>query len=677
MKNRDRYFNNLPKIDSNSVLETNSLDALNSFLPKQQFCLRDERIQDYGVDATIEILENGLGTNFRAQIQLKGTRTIKPNKDGSYSLQVETNNLNYLLNNPISIYILYIEPKSEFRFIWARDEFKKLSTDNPNWIRQEKVSLRFDKILNEESLITIRNRIIKTSSLNRDLSEILILSTKSNLFVEINTSSLEITDKKEILSLISYYGINFVNEGFGNEISEKINLLDRQDRQTPSVQKVVAYLNYYFGHYKTAKDVISLLLVSEKGILDEDRQILDWVDINCDYRLGKINSSELADKLLDLSKNDDTEAFSAFRFNFLHQTLFSQSNSNKQDEKLIELKNEIEKLPKNKLYEENNLLYRYYISEAELGIAVKKLMEEMFKITVRKMSSLYDNQKKLKIDVRKLLKGFGDRLEKWENQINEIYKKTQNLTLKADILVQKVVSVIGSISVLRLHARANGEKIQNIDNEVFENCKSHLEKSISIYTSFNLIERRLRSESYLAEIINLKGEIEEAENIWSKVTQKSEKMSYAGIKHNSENPLSKTIERIVYEAENKDSDEEFANFSDEDVEAYSQDILETFDLPLDRYQNLKNDTISIRGICKEKFSWCEHIELHQDLTHTKRKETHYLKPPIYSCYCLKFNINSVVHNTDYKLVISAFKVNYCKNCSMRKPKKSAQPGRFD
>ncbi|HEX8567668.1 MAG TPA: DUF4365 domain-containing protein [Pyrinomonadaceae bacterium] len=302
MNKRGSYLQNLPKVDENSEIQTNSLDALNSFLPKNRFCLRDERIEDYGVDASLEILENGTATNFRSQIQLKGTRSIEPNKDGSYSLQVDTSNLNYLLNNPISIYILYIEPQNEFRFVWARNEFQRLEEENSDWIKQKTITLRFNNVLDSAKLDEIREQIVKQSLFSRELNETLALAQAPNVLVEINSNTLEITDKKEILNLINSFGINLVNEGYRKEILHKINLLDAEDKEKSSVLTVRAYAEYYSGRYHTAKETITFLTISSQELSEKDQQIVDWLESSCDYRLGNINSKEHTEKLKEIAK---------------------------------------------------------------------------------------------------------------------------------------------------------------------------------------------------------------------------------------------------------------------------------------------------------------------------------------------------------------------------------------
>jgi hypothetical protein len=93
------YLKNLPKSDDNEELQQLSLKALKSVLPIDKFLLRDERVDDKGVDASLEVKHELSFTNFRSQVQLKSTSLSKLNKDGSVSYSISTSNLNYLLNN--------------------------------------------------------------------------------------------------------------------------------------------------------------------------------------------------------------------------------------------------------------------------------------------------------------------------------------------------------------------------------------------------------------------------------------------------------------------------------------------------------------------------------------------------------------------------------------------------
>src|ERR1700704_2357093 len=103
----------LPIADNNAELQRRSFDAFRAALPTARFLFRDERTDDAGVDASIELLIDSRYTNLRAQVQLKGTASEENNEDGTISLAVRTATLNYLLNGPSPIFILYIAPRNE------------------------------------------------------------------------------------------------------------------------------------------------------------------------------------------------------------------------------------------------------------------------------------------------------------------------------------------------------------------------------------------------------------------------------------------------------------------------------------------------------------------------------------------------------------------------------------
>ncbi len=666
---RDRFLENLPKSDENREIQTNSFDALNSFLPKNRLCLRDERIEDYGVDASLEILNDGTATNFRAQIQLKGTRSLEPNEDGSYSLQVDTSNLNYLLNNPISIYILYIEPKDEFRFVWARNEFQRFEEKNPEWIKQETITLRFNEILDSEKLEEIIDQIIKQSSLNRELNETLVLA-QSNVLVEINPDTFEITDRKAILTLITNFGINLVNEGYGREVLEKINLLDSSDREKSSVLVVKVYAEYCSGHYRIAKDLISLLTISGQDLTEEDTLLVNWLEVTCDYRLGNINSKELIERLEAISKKDNAENFSAFRFNYIHTLLLGEENLIRRNELLNQLRDELKKISSDGTSDENVLLFNYHILEAELGTIIAEFTKDMSNISIRRHLNVYRDISDLTKDVTQLIITNRERAFQWTKELYKIRDNTKNPILKADICLVEVLYLIGTLSIIQAHSKKNGVTFNEIPDDIFERSKINLEESIKIYLSLGLYERKLRAESYLAELMNLKGLAKEAEKMLSNVSNTSSKMSYAQVKANSEMPFSKMFDKLVDATNSIDFDEKWANSSDEEMEAFAQDLLENLRLPQDRFSNIKKDVIANREINKEKLYWCEHIELHQSLKHTESPDTYYAIDPDRFGHCLLYGYNSTLGNPNYEAVILAFKKTYCESCPNRKPKKN-------
>ncbi len=61
----DSNLGPLPRVDANAQLQEKSIRALNALLkPLALFLLRDERYQDYGVDASLELIVGGQPQTF-------------------------------------------------------------------------------------------------------------------------------------------------------------------------------------------------------------------------------------------------------------------------------------------------------------------------------------------------------------------------------------------------------------------------------------------------------------------------------------------------------------------------------------------------------------------------------------------------------------------------------------
>lgn len=673
MSKQESYLTNLPKVDKKSEIQTDSFKALNGLLPTNKFCLRDERIEDYGVDASLEVLEDGGATNFRAQVQLKGTQTLEPNKDGSYSLgDIATSNLQYLLNAPISIYILHIQQKDEFRFVWARDEFKRLKKENPEWLKQKTITLRFTEILDTEQLQKIREQIIKKSTLNRSLSETLLLTEFPNVIVEIDAETLEITDQEQILKLIAAAGMNLINEGYGPVILDKIGLLDPEHREQASVRIVRAYAEYASGHYGTAKEVLALLKMDEKELSDHDSQIASWMEAACDYQTGVIGTGDYTERLGQIASRDDAAEFSCYRFEHIRRLLFDEGKPPSGEALIAELRQEFSKLSEKDSISEGALKFKFLILQAELGTIVAGLSKNLGNASMRKKLGLYSGSQELAADLRKTIQCYAETKIRWYNELDQVFELSDDQTLKADINVEKVLLAISELSLIESHSQINGIEIPRMADDDFKTFRSVMDGAIEKYSELRHYERKLRAQSCLAELLRFNGYKDEADAIFSDVATRSRKMGYAQVERNAENPLSKMLERIDVARDSFETNENWANKTDEQIAEFANDLLERLGLPDDRLPNVLDDAMANRDISREKVDWCENIYLIQDLTHTESRDTYYAQKLEYFGKCSLHNYESALGNSDHILVVDTFKKTYCETCPDRSPCKSKQ-----
>lgn len=127
------------------------------------FIAREEAKNDYGTDVVLEaIIDNGKHpTNVRSHAQVKAS-TKKPNADGSYSYSVSFSNLNYLLNNPNSLYIFYSVGEDKLFYCTAERAYK-------SYKGTKNVTVHFTDVLNRQAVKNIHSQIIATSMSIRDL----------------------------------------------------------------------------------------------------------------------------------------------------------------------------------------------------------------------------------------------------------------------------------------------------------------------------------------------------------------------------------------------------------------------------------------------------------------------------------------------------------------------------
>ncbi|MGZ7136382.1 MAG: DUF4365 domain-containing protein, partial [Methanobacterium sp.] len=123
----------LPFVNTKEELEQISKNKFRPLFDVSLFEIREET-KDKGIDYIIELKKSGKYSGFKFNIQLKATNSIKQNKDGSYSLQIETSNINYLLNSAIpSYYILYDMKGDCFFYEYIKDFVESLQTKSKVW----------------------------------------------------------------------------------------------------------------------------------------------------------------------------------------------------------------------------------------------------------------------------------------------------------------------------------------------------------------------------------------------------------------------------------------------------------------------------------------------------------------------------------------------------------------
>lgn len=659
----------LPKADRNAELQRRSLGALKAFLPPDRFLFRDERVDDAGVDGSLELLIDSSYTDLRSQVQIKSTDSTRTNQDGTISISIRVSNLNYLLNGPSPLYLLYVVRSSEFRFLWASDERKRVSDNNPGWMNQKFVTLRFSRILTKETLEEIHERIRREAQFRRQITDILdAASNLENLIIRICPETLRITDPVEAKRILCRNGIAIVSAGYASEVKELIRLLSEEDLREPRVLLVLAHAEYTTGRYLNATASIKEASLRIEELSDDDQLFLQALGDACDYQTGKIDTSTLVERVTRSLKTTSSQFAIALKLNQLRHLLLNEGDIDRRGSMLTELQNLVEEIKTAKGYSAPfKLCARISLVEAEgyhlVFLTMRILSEARIKQSLARLRNLDS-----------IVQTHPERLVRWQHDIDEILKDavTQNhpLLLATALQVQVTIAVHYITNQYRLTPDGSGPSpaSENLLTKALEN----IEASVRISSKAKNLEAELRARILIADIYELLGRHLEAQEIARDVLPKAKAMEYAALVWRAEAHLTgETLLARFKQLSEPKSEEDWAainaHFTDQEIRQYAARLLELAELPAERLPIVERDCFSRRDISNEKFSWCRHLELIQDLEHERHPATHYAKDPTRYCKCLLFGHESRFGDADWNPVILAFKRAYCEGCADRTP----------
>ena len=154
---------NLPQIPDSKKQEERSLAKFKALFNENKFLIRDERNVDYGVDLRLEhISDQCNATNVTIDVQIKSVKNGGYNTKRSLAFsKIKTNNLNYLLNSPYSIYAVYSEDEDLFFWDYCMNikNYCKSRSIDLSTTDQSYITYHFIQILNDESIDEIYNEI--------------------------------------------------------------------------------------------------------------------------------------------------------------------------------------------------------------------------------------------------------------------------------------------------------------------------------------------------------------------------------------------------------------------------------------------------------------------------------------------------------------------------------------
>jgi hypothetical protein len=300
----------LPKGSDKEELEQISKDKLRPLFDVKLFEVREEIYRDKGLDLNIELKYKNNYTNFRFIVQLKATETKTPNTDGSYSWQIDTSNVQYLLNAGIpAYYICYVKQTDTFYYRQLNDFITELSSKHKDWNEQDSHVLHASEILTKTAIDEIyeevKNRLLAT----RELTEKLNIGKGGDLTKKVSiTSEYKVTDETSIVDLVEKIGLTIINEGK----SKDVILLN--ERISGDITSPLYNLTVGIAAYNTSNLFDSLVFFQkanrEKELLPNHLvEHLRYFDALVKYSIGFIKQEEYIEILKSLKQSEHLQYY--------------------------------------------------------------------------------------------------------------------------------------------------------------------------------------------------------------------------------------------------------------------------------------------------------------------------------------------------------------------------------
>ena len=668
----DNFPGPLPTFDSNAELQKRSFLSLCALLKDAAYFLpRDERGTDYGTDMSLELLVNGCPTNFRAPLQLKGVKNVGKNQDGSISKQIAVSNVNYLLNGNSPLYVLYEDTSGFFWFAWVHDERQRLDQENPGWMSQVSVIIRFNERLTHQTLRDIYNRILKAARFSRQIIDLLATGARTeHIKLAIDLSTLEVTDPKRAEEILLNNGLTLVETGMSQKVLQLSDLLPYPRRLLPRIQLVLGYTYFMLGRYQSALGHVSEAAASKSTLSDTDCDVLFSLRDACECLSGRITHEQFTERKVRAAADASASMRLARQHEAVRFLMLSERNNENRRNLLARLRNLTDEMLADDYSDGMKLQARIQLAYAEGHEQVLMLNEEMALIRIR-----IDAHQDWALHDRTGIEGAIAGLAKWEKLMDFLVSQAKAMaipTLYAEALRTRLVvrtAVLGGqrfrFRFLRLGEAPVAADLKAPAGDAAE--------AIKVFQSADHIEGELHTKMLLADLLDMADDIVAAKRLAHEVMPRATAYGLARVEQSAQahiagQSLHRLTEAGMVGRREIDQDQLTAAISDQKLDDNAQMILKASKLPTERLPIIRRDIEAFRQIARERIGWCRHIELIQNLWHSQTPQAAYAIDPDRFGRCRKHKYESLQACRDAATVIARFKKSYCDDCPDRKPK---------
>lgn len=660
----------LPIVDAGSILQEESIQAFRAALPPAEYLFRDERTDDYGVDGALELRSNGKATNIRAQIQLKGRSKTRENADGAVAVSVATSNLNYLLNGICPVYVLYRPENKELRVAFARDEWARLERENPSWRDQDNVTIYFREVVTQQTLVTLRSRIVDDATVQRSVIERLNAVRGTAAHVVVQAEGLTVVDSTQAVELLAQIGQALTNVGLARAVIEKGRTVPKgMLLATPRAALAVAYAHFHLAQYYDASAALRQLLLTNPGWEQADKSLADMLFIATRRMLGDLDQAGYEREMSNWSKDAPEAQAAQYEIGLAwarHFAALSASQAEDAHSKTFTaLRSAFER---GRALGDDYVDYRIELLELTLeqGAAEDALIdaEAIADISARGFGDAHN--------AREVAKASRSQATTWFEKLTGLANRTRATApgRYCEVRLLQAHAVLANVTRTQLAAKSGyGTEIATA---TIETILESLQETLRLARALENHELELSALQNVAKALDAFDRSEEATTIAVDALRMAE-LTGCSIHARQLKAFLDGDDRFAARLRQLT---EFTAMSEEDIMRTAGDdqllfmantMADANQLPRHRVPNILRELQCERQLAIERHEWCKDLVHAQFQRPMETPLTLFADPPQLRVVCARFNYNVATSTPDVTELTSEFRRQFCRRCSHRQP----------
>lgn len=665
-------FDELPKIDRFRVQSNDSALALESVFRLPDFVTRAQH-PDLGVDYDIELAEAAQGSNIHFSVQLKSVANGEADPDGqSLKFVIETSRLHYLSRTLCgSLLVVYDTSRHNMFYRWVHEIVSELDADGTAWRSQRSVTIRLplSNILNSNSAKTIHEEV---GTLYRRIQQSIV---EARLIPPMESEGVSAAEKADfqartpsgenILAMLFSSGFGLVSSGLYRQVIDAYSQIPSADwSSNPKHLLTIAYA-YEHGGQPLQVLMYSKAALSFSGdakLSPAEVSFAERMHLSSRYDIGLLGHEKyVAELKAFIRRHPDTTESRYCQLELILRDVATGKASMGEDpihslEALYEAAKKLLKSIDGPDTLDDQWGLHFLLARIEFHIRNQLLMDGNFRMNAaERMGHPIPLAERIPMAQRvvSIANAAFDRLERLH--------KTAKAADRADLCAvcncemascQLFLVVVSHFQLTRGRGARTAQQTASL-----ENCLSLVEHAVKTFTLLGNEMSRIRAARLKADILNALGRREEALALIESLRLE---LARSGL-----NPDIAQITELPSQPSETDIDQMLDNAPDAELKQYALGIIRSLRIPQQRIANVLKDLESERKVRAERRSWCKHLDLLQELSHTKLRQTIYSIDPNRHCKCRRYSYESSIGSNDVDAVITAFKATFCAHCTGR------------